>query len=405
MKTIVFIFSFLATIGYAQTRLVMDGALINIGGGANLVIDNSNANAITRNAGHVISETENSNVVWKVGLATGTYIIPFGFGSSDYLPLIFTKSSGTGTGIFTFATYKTTDWQNSLNLPTGVPNVNNTAGSDNSANVIDRFWKMEATGYTVKPDLTNLIFTYRDLEHNLASNSIVEANLIPQRYNSMLTDWGDFLPTATINTTTNEVSIASLSNTQLFTWWTLTNNASPLPVELIYFNAALNNTRTVDLTWVTASEINNDYFIVQRSNDGFTWEEIGVVDGNGTSTSQHNYSAVDVNPFQGISYYRLLQVDFDGTGAYSTIRTVELNQGVNLLVTPNPFGEQCVIHLGTASNINTLEVINAMGQLVQTIAVEALDETILLDFTNMASGMYYLKADGVTLNQKLMKLD
>lgn len=404
MKKILVVLSCLSGVCYAQTRLVLDGAYITIGNGANMVVDNSNTNAITRNSGHIISEAENSNVVWNVGVASGTYTIPFGFGTTDYIPLVLTKNAGTGAGNFTFATYKTSTWQNSLNLPAGVPNVNNSSGSDNSANVIDRFWKINANGYTVKPDLTNLTFTYRDIEHSVASNTITEASLIPQRYNTTATDWGDFLPASTINTTANEVTIASLSNTQLFPWWTLTSSMSPLPVELVDFQAMLNNSRTVDLTWTTLSEINNDYFIVQRSEDGFSWQNLTMVDGNGTTSTQHDYASVDEYPSNGITYYRLQQVDFDGAISYSVIRSVSLSQQENVLVLPNPFDDQCVLYLGEKTTIKSIEIINALGQLVQQVSVETADQkNVVLDFSNMASGMYYLKADGVTMNQKLIK--
>jgi len=404
MKRILVFLSCLSGICYAQTRLVLDGAYINIGSGASMVVDNPNADAITRNSGHIISETENSNVIWNVGVTTGTYTIPFGFGTTDYIPLVLTKNAGTGSGKFTFATYKTSTWQNSLNLPSGVPNVNNASGTDNSANVIDRFWKIAPTGYTVKPDITNLMFTYRDPEHSVASNTITEANLIPQRYNSTVSDWGDFLPASTINTTTNEVTIASLTNANLFTWWTLTNSVSPLPIELLEFNAVLNNSRTVDITWTTASEINNDYFIVQRSIDGFAWQNLTMVEGNGTSNLQHDYASVDEHPTNGITYYRLQQVDFDGAISYSIIRSVSLNQQESVMVLPNPFDDQCMLYLGEKTGVKSIEIINSLGQLVQQVSIETVDQkNVVLDFSNMASGMYYLKADGITMNQKLIK--
>jgi hypothetical protein len=70
-------------------------------------------------------------------------------------------------------------------------------------NSIDRFWRIEPTGYTTKPALNNLIFTYRDLEHTVANNSIIESNLIAQRYNGSLNSWDDYMPATTINTVSN----------------------------------------------------------------------------------------------------------------------------------------------------------------------------------------------------------
>src|SRR5689334_22778776 len=77
---------------FAQTRLVLEGGLITISQGTYLVIDNPAANAITRNSGYIISENENSRVWWNIGTTTGTYTVPWGYSTTDYIPLSFTKT-------------------------------------------------------------------------------------------------------------------------------------------------------------------------------------------------------------------------------------------------------------------------------------------------------------------------
>ena len=84
-----------------------------------------------------------------------------------------------------------------------------------------------------------------------------------------------------------------------------------LPVTWLSFDATPNG-KQVDLHWVTATEINNDYFIVTRSADAYGFETLGSIDGSGNSTQQLSYGYTDYNPLPGISYYRLLQVDYDG---------------------------------------------------------------------------------------------
>src|SRR5689334_2549147 len=106
---------------FAQTQLILNGAIVNLNQGAYLVVDNAATNAITRNSGFIISEGENNILQWNMGTSTGTYTVPWGHGSTDYLPLTFTKSSGVGSGNFLFSTYST-GWQNSAQLPTGVSN-------------------------------------------------------------------------------------------------------------------------------------------------------------------------------------------------------------------------------------------------------------------------------------------
>jgi len=84
-----------------------------------------------------------------------------------------------------------------------------------------------------------------------------------------------------------------------------------LPVQWLSFDGELNGNQ-VDLRWITGTEINNDYFLVTRSADAYSFETLGSVDGSGNSTQQINYGFTDYHPLPGISYYRLLQVDYDG---------------------------------------------------------------------------------------------
>ena len=94
-----------------------------------------------------------------------------------------------------------------------------------------------------------------------------------------------------------------------------------LPVELTYFHAEAAGDR-VDFRWQTASEIDNDYFAIERSGTDTPWEEITRVAGLGTSNEIYVYEAADHDPLPGKNYYRLKQVDFDGRSGYSGIRAV-----------------------------------------------------------------------------------
>ena len=92
----------------------------------------------------------------------------------------------------------------------------------------------------------------------------------------------------------------------------------PLPVEMLYFNAKIDGTDAI-LEWATASELNNDRFEVERSLDGINYEYIGEVEGNGTTDLQVVYQFIDIAPRQGLNYYRLKQVDYDGAFEYSDV--------------------------------------------------------------------------------------
>ncbi|MFK8037812.1 MAG: DUF2341 domain-containing protein [Crocinitomicaceae bacterium] len=114
-----------------------------------------------------------------------------------------------------------------------------------------------------------------------------------------------------------------------------TNANNPLPIKLLKFNA-ISNGNAVDLSWITASESNNDYFTVERSKNGQEWESIITKPGAGNSTTKNSYFDIDVRPHAGISYYRLKQTDFDGVSEYFEVVTVIRTVNNQFVVYPNP---------------------------------------------------------------------
>lgn len=204
----------------AQARIMLNGAIVNVTQGAYLVVDNSASNAITRSSGHIISEGEANIVKWNLGTTTGTYTVPWGSGASAYYPMTFTKSAGTGSGNFLFSTYPTVA-ANTTFLPTGVSNFTSAAGADKSLYAVDRFWQINAQSYTVKPSLTALAFTYLDAEYASPNITTKESALSAQRWNSSTSTWLDFGPLATVNTTNNTVTVATVNTADLYSWWSL----------------------------------------------------------------------------------------------------------------------------------------------------------------------------------------
>lgn len=135
-------------------------------------------------------------------------------------------------------------------------------------------------------------------------------------------------------------SLSGMTGFSTFTISGSSGSGSALPIELIYFNATPNQ-KIVDLTWATASELNNDFFTVERSQDGNTWEVVATVNGQGTTTQLTDYSDVDSRPFSGLSYYRLKQTDYDGKFSYSQIKSVFVNSdSVELLKVVNVLGQE-----------------------------------------------------------------
>ncbi|MBI4946154.1 MAG: T9SS type A sorting domain-containing protein [Bacteroidetes bacterium] len=116
-----------------------------------------------------------------------------------------------------------------------------------------------------------------------------------------------------------------------------TTNVSqtPLPIELLAFDAKQNG-NSVNVQWSTAAELNSDYFLVQRSKDGIYFSDVTRVNAAGNSSTTRKYSTEDYEPYNGVSYYRLKQVDYDGKFSYSDVVAVQLHNEDAILVYPNP---------------------------------------------------------------------
>ncbi|MBL4594514.1 MAG: T9SS type A sorting domain-containing protein, partial [Flavobacteriales bacterium] len=142
-------------------------------------------------------------------------------------------------------------------------------------------------------------------------------------------------------TTGNNIAgtVRSLTNVSGYGPFTLGSSSlnNPLPVELIDFDAIANEDK-VEINWSTVSEINNDYFTIERSKDGVKFKDVMKIEGAGNSSNTRNYFEIDNKPIIGLSYYRLKQTDFDGSIKYSRIVPVRVygNNEIKLTIYPNP---------------------------------------------------------------------
>ncbi len=123
-----------------------------------------------------------------------------------------------------------------------------------------------------------------------------------------------------------------------FSRWTAGSSDDPLPISLLSFDAKQQNNREILIEWATAAEINNDFFTVERSTNGKSWEVLTFVNGSGTTSQSQYYSARDTDPIAGISYYRLKQSDYDGSFEYFTPVSIytETNSEEHFTLYPNP---------------------------------------------------------------------
>jgi len=136
-------------------------------------------------------------------------------------------------------------------------------------------------------------------------------------------------------------------------------NAAP-QIHLVVFTATPNGDN-VDVEWTTGSEVDNDFFTVERSKDGVDWQVVEIVQGNGSTSTIFMYGIKDHNPLPGTSYYRLEQTDFNGQSTYSPIVEVVRQGTTQISVYPNP--AQSLVSI-EAENIEemAIELRNAAGQ-------------------------------------------
>ncbi|PCI95791.1 MAG: hypothetical protein COB15_11770 [Flavobacteriales bacterium] len=199
----------------------------------------------------------------------------------------------------------------------------NAAGNARNVGNVDVRWDLTGLGSVTASDLRLLVDTDND---GVFSDETPVAGAV-----DLGSDIYGFL------------GVSQLTNNRRFTLATINKLTSPLPIDLISFEANINDDK-VDIKWVTASEINNDYFTIERSIDAKNWEEVLVVAGAGNSNQTITYFDSDYEPLTGISYYRLKQTDFNGEFTYSNIVPVKfikdaVDGNINLFPSPVQVGE------------------------------------------------------------------
>ena len=171
------------------------------------------------------------------------------------------------------------------------------------------------------------------------------------------------------------------------------NSATPLPVELTTFTATAEGTAAVRLAWATASEKNSAYFGVERSADGHVFAALGTVAAAGSSNSARSYGFVDAKlPGAARLYYRLRQVDVDGTVTYSPVRAVTpAPTGAGLALFPNPAHPGLTILTGAVPG-TVVTVFDALGRHVATAPVDAVGTAALALPAGLPAGIYLVRA-------------
>ncbi|HNQ69652.1 MAG TPA: T9SS type A sorting domain-containing protein, partial [Bacteroidales bacterium] len=206
-------------------------------------------------------------------------------------------------------------------------------------------------------------------------------------------NWIDLGGSGSASTEGEITTSVNFTDMGIFTLANAKDGNNPLPIELLSFDANVKNDYVIT-EWTTASEINNDYFTVERSTNAQDFEIVEIISGAGNSNQVINYSLTDVNPYSGISYYRLKQTDFDGVYSYSNIVAVKIVSKNELTLTAWQNGSN--LFLSLISDIIgqlKIEIFDCTGKLVlqKSDFIENNESIIQLDKSGFMPGMYIIR--------------
>ncbi len=236
-------------------------------------------------------------------------------------------------------------------------------------------------------------FYYRDGE----LNGLDENDLEFWRFNGTAWEKRGF---TSRNITENWVELTGID---AFSSWTLSTDASPLPIVLQHFNGFIQG-NNVQLNWSTASEINNDFFTISRSANGIDFSELVELPGAGTANGANHYQWTDQNPLTGTNYYLLTQTDFDGTKAtFEPILVEFLGEELSIQYFPNPTADHLTIHSNLATPVQ-VALIDLNGVTVFTQSIDTENNSVTLK-DMVPAGTYVLRVkdyQGVLILNELL---
>jgi hypothetical protein len=173
-------------------------------------------------------------------------------------------------------------------------------------------------------------------------------------------------------------------------------NGSSLPVAMTNFTAEKQVDKTVLVKWQTASEVNNSHFIIEHSTDGSMFNQLELVKGAGNNSTVKNYSYIHNNPIDGINYYRLTQVDFDGTKHESYVIAINMSEEQLGTVTlfPVPANEVLNISFNNTQfngSVN-VKIYDIVGREVMNkqLGVNNKKQVSSIDISNLNKGSYFI---------------
>ena len=361
--------------------MTMNGTLTLASGKVTLGSYNLTVGSVSGTSSSKYMNASGTGVYNQIVTGTGAFIMPVG-DATNYTPANINVTAGS----FSSASF-------------GVKvSVGKHGSNTSTTDYLNRSWTVTNTG------ITGLSYgpTFTYVAGDVAGT---EANLYGGAYNGSV-----WLAASVVNTGTHSFTGTGFSAPSLdFT----AGELSAMPVEMASFTASMQGASSVLLTWLTATEINNNGFEIERRLENCSaWTKIGFVFGAGTSYSPREYTFQDLNLSPGVYVYRIKQIDNDGTFKYSASTQVDVgvSQGLELLSNyPNPFNPETNIRFSVPENgYASLKVFNMLGQEVATLfsGIAQAGHYISMTFngSRFASGVYFsrLQYDGKSIVQRML---
>jgi len=391
------------TINPSGNLILTSGKLTTLGA-RKAVVNNTATNAIS---GHGISAYINGRLMRYVS-ASGLYDFPVGNKDGYQLASInLTSVSGglNALNVFFEPAYDESDLAQSPNVldPSDVNReyngfLNNGGINASTGTAIPDVWTVTPNAGSANYDIT---VNGRNFDNASGFSHTVGKRNTPTACSP---SWA---APGTLSTNTNSGGVVSAKRTGVsgFSQFVILKGLNVLPVTLIDFNAKCNNDK-ITFYWSTATELNNDHFILERANaNKMIFEPISSIKGNGTSNSINTYSSVIENKGSDY-YYRLRQIDYDGKETvYQTIHPncLKTNSIKDAVIYPNPFNDEILITCPEcAGKTFNIKIYSTVGTLVYEKTLEnttIINEKILVK--DLSKGVYFVElSDGVNKEVK-----